>query len=177
MLIDQITGRTFSGLFTVRPGFDFASPLDYFQLVSHAAGHGGWAHLMGNMSFILLLGPILEEKYGGKKLAYMILITAFVTGVINSMFFDTGLLGASGIVFMFIILSSVVSRKEGTIPLTFILIVLLYLGQEVMRIFNDDSISQFAHIIGGLCGGAFGFYSPKSGEEDQETEVQKEIES
>ena len=68
-----------------------------------------------------------------------------------------GLLGASGVVFMFILLSSVTNARRGRIPLTFVLVVLLFLGQEVWNGLTQDNVSQFAHVIGGLCGAAFGF--------------------
>ena len=82
---------------------------------------------------ILLIGPMLEEKYGSRCLLSMILLTAFVTGVVNVIFFNTALLGASGIVFMMILLSSFASHKEGGIPLTLILVTVLYIGQEVVQ--------------------------------------------
>lgn len=138
--------------------FDFSNPLDYFRLLSHAIGHADWRHLVGNFSFILLIGPILEEKYGSKNLLIMMLVTAIITGILNNVTSDTGLLGASGVVFMMILLGSLVNLRSGTIPLTFIFIVVLYLGQEIYDgLSKEDQISQFGHILGGLCGMVFGF--------------------
>lgn len=142
--------------FTVYPTFRLGNPLDYFRVFSHSLGHANWAHLVSNFTFILLLGPILEEKYGSKMLLVMMFVTALVTGILNALFFTTALLGASGIVFMFIILSSVTNFRKGEIPLTFVLISVLFLGKEVIDIFKADNISQFAHIIGGVFGGVFG---------------------
>ena len=149
----------FTNKFFVSYGrFDWGDPLDYFRLVSHGIGHANWEHLVGNFSFILLIGPILEEKYGTKNLLFMMVITALITGILNNIFWDTGLLGASGIVFMMILLGSLVNFRSGTIPLTFILIVLLYLGKEVYTALSvEDQVSQFGHILGGLCGMFFGF--------------------
>ena len=45
----------------------------------------------------------------------MMIITAVITGILNTFFFPTGLLGASGIVFMFILLSSFSGIKEGEV--------------------------------------------------------------
>ena len=87
----------------------------------------------------------------------MIIFTAIFTGVLNILFFDTGLLGACGIVFMLILLSSITNYRNGDIPITFLLVVALYLGKEVMSAFETDQISQFGHIIGGVCGAVFGF--------------------
>jgi membrane associated rhomboid family serine protease len=114
--------------------------------------------MVGNFSFILLIGPILEEKYGSKMLLSLIFFTALVTGILNAVFFNNALLGASGIVFMMILLVSFANVQKGKIPLTFILVALLYLGQEVYQaVSSADNISQFAHIIGGICGGIFGY--------------------
>lgn len=143
--------------FTVYPTMSVTNPVDYFRLFSHVMGHGGWEHLVGNFTFILLLGPILEEKYGSQNLLFMMFITAIITGILNIVFFPSGLLGASGIVFMFILLSSVVNAQRGKIPLTFILVALLFLGKEVLQILENDNVSQFAHIVGGICGSVFGF--------------------
>jgi hypothetical protein len=40
---------------------------------------------------------------------------------------------------------------------TFILVALLFIGKEIIQSLNTDQISQFAHIIGGVCGSFFGF--------------------
>ena len=158
LVIDQFTGMALTErFFVVGPVMDLGNPIDYVRLVSHVVGHAGWGHLVSNFAFILLLGPILEEKYGGGTVLVMMATTALVTGVLNVLLFPTGLLGASGIVFMMILLSSFTNYRRGEIPLTFILVVILYLAREVVTIAQSDSISQFAHIAGGLCGSLFGF--------------------
>jgi len=143
--------------FLVLPAMDLFNPLDYFRLVSHILGHASWNHLFSNLVFILLLGPILEEKYGSRKLLFMIFVTALTTGLINILFLSTGLMGASGIAFMLIILASIVGRKNNSIPLTFLLVAVIFLGTEVTKAFQVNNISQTAHIVGGICGAAFGF--------------------
>ncbi|MEO7425877.1 MAG: rhomboid family intramembrane serine protease [Fibrobacteria bacterium] len=159
MVADGLSGhRLTPALFATYPGFRWASPLFYLQLISHVLGHKNWAHVAGNFSVILLVGPILEEKYGSAALVKMMLITALITGLLNAAFFTTGLLGASGLAFMMILLASFTNHKEGEIPLTFVLIVALYLAKEAVQAFSQDDISQFAHIIGGLCGSLFGFF-------------------
>jgi membrane associated rhomboid family serine protease len=158
LILDQLTGQSVGpAFFTTPPFFRWSSPLDYFRLFSHIFGHANWAHLINNFAFILLIGPILEEKYGSLTLFEMILTTAVATGLIQTIFFDSLLMGASGIVFMLIILGSLTNIKEGEIPITFVLIVLLYLTREFIHIFQKDSVSQLAHILGGICGSVFGF--------------------
>jgi membrane associated rhomboid family serine protease len=131
--------------------FDPFKPLNYFRLVSHIAGHVDWNHLISNLAYVLLLGPLLEEAYGSLTMLLMILVTGFVTGVLNVCFFPHPLLGASGVVFMMILLASFTNHGKDDVPLTFILIVILYLGREVMSAFIGVDFSSFAHLVCGLC--------------------------
>lgn len=48
------------------------NPLTYVRLFTHVFGHSGWEHYIGNASYILLLGPMLEEKYGSKRIIQII---------------------------------------------------------------------------------------------------------
>ena len=156
-IVDAIFGGLLMPFFSLSPYFDFTSLGWYFSLFTYTLGHASLGHLFGNISFMLLIGPILEEKYGSKSLIIMMLITAFLTALLNNIFFSTGIIGASGIVFMMIILVSFTNAKEGEIPLTFVLVMALYLGKEVFMAFDQDTTSQFAHILGGLAGAVFGF--------------------
>ena len=171
LLLEDLLGgeRYVMNFFTVYPHFDFTNIVSYFRLFSHAMGHGDWIHYTGNFTFILLLGPILEEKYGSKELLIMMFITAFIPGLLNVLFLDTALLGASGIVYMFIILSSVVNVRSGEIPMTFILVVAVFLGkeflsatQEAVNLKAQTNVSYFGHIVGGICGSAFAFLAVKN---------------
>jgi GlpG protein len=137
-------------------------PSDFLGLVTHILGHASWQHLLGNFMLILLLGPILEERQGSVPLLIMILITAVVTGLINFAFSSHGLLGASGIVFMLILLASTANIREGEIPLTFIAVAIIYLGGELIASFKtSDGISHLAHLVGGASGAALGFLGAK----------------
>jgi len=154
--------------FTVpgRGGFSASRLRDWVCLLSHALGHAHWSHWVSNISLILLLGPILEETYGSSSLLLMLGMTAFVTGGLNVLFFSSGLLGASGVVFMLILLASFSNFSKGEIPLTFLLVLLLYLGKELYNAFASDvrNISVFAHLMGGLMGSLFGFFRvPRAG--------------
>ena len=140
--------------------FSPASAKSWLTLFTHVLGHANWTHLISNFSFILLIGPILEEIYGSFSLFIMICITAVVTGLLNVLFFSSGLLGASGVVFMMILLASFTNFSKGEIPLTFILVLVLYLGRELYNSFGSGSsnVSEFAHIVGGFIGSLFGFF-------------------
>lgn len=135
------------------------SPLTYVRLIGHVLGHANPEHFLGNMLLLLVIGPPLEEKYGSGPLAGGILVTAVLSGILQMILFPhAALLGASGIVFMMIMLASLSGMKSGKIPLTLILVAVLYLGQEVYSIvFIKDSVANFMHIVGGACGTVFGY--------------------
>lgn len=135
------------------------NPMTYIRFITHVFGHSGWGHFIGNASYLLLLGPMLEEKYGSDRIIIVIVITALATGLINYIFFgNVALCGASGVVFAFIVLASFTGFKAGEIPLTFILVVIIFIGQQVYEgITIQDNISNMAHIVGGIVGACVGY--------------------
>ena len=155
-LLNKLTnGASNSAVFSVYRS-SLANPLTYLRCVCHVFGHAGWDHLIGNM---LILGPMIEEKYGTANTVIVMLATAVVTGIVNMIFFPgVRLLGASGIVFAFILIASITTTEDRTIPVTFILVALLYIGQQIYQgLFRKDNISQMAHIVGGIVGSVLGF--------------------
>ncbi|MDO4501265.1 MAG: rhomboid family intramembrane serine protease [Erysipelotrichaceae bacterium] len=130
--------------------------LTYVRLIGHIFGHADFSHLLSNMLYILLLGPMLEEKYGN-KLITIIIATALVTGIFHNLFDPhVVLLGASGVVFSFILLSSVTGKDKG-IPVTLILVAIFWIGGEIYTgLTTADSISQITHILGGIVGALLG---------------------
>ena len=146
--------------FMAHPHLDGAQA--YVGLFGHILGHASWAHLLGNFMLILLLGPILEERHGSLQLLIMILVTALVTGLANMAFSGNNLLGASGIVFMMILLASMANVRGGEIPLTFIAVAVIYMGGEVVHSFDKDGVSHMAHLVGGSVGALFGFLSARN---------------
>ena len=105
LILDKITGGISTlKLFSVYRS-SFLNPLTYVRLIGHIFGHAGWSHFINNIMMILILGPMLEEKYGSKDILLVILITAVVTGAFHMIFSPfTRLLGASGVVFSFILM-------------------------------------------------------------------------
>ena len=134
LFLDQWTdGWTTMHLFCVYRS-SLKDPLFYIRLFGHVLGHAGWEHFLNNMLLLLVVGPPMEEKYGSKALL-------------------------GGIVFMLIMLSSLAGFSGG-IPVTMLLVAALYFGQQVYDIiFVHDNVANFMHIVGGLCGTAFGYYS------------------
>ena len=136
-----------------------ADPMTYVRMFTHVFGHGGWSHFIGNASYLLLLGPMLEEKHSSEMLIKIIAITAVVTGLVNYIFFPrVALCGASGVVFAFIILASFTGFRAGEIPLTFLLVAAIFIGQQIYEgIVLTDNISNTAHIVGGVVGSFIGY--------------------
>lgn len=72
------------------------NPMTYLRFFTHILGHDGWGHFIGNATYLLLLGPLLEEKHGSKRLTIAIVIhrllsfprsntkSAIIIGVITS---------------------------------------------------------------------------------------------
>ena len=158
-LLNALTGGAGNRLVFSVYRSSLGDPLTYIRSFCHVFGHADWGHLTGNMIYILLLGPMLEEKYGTKNMILVIAVTALATGVFSQLLFPrVMLLGASGVVFAFILMSSVTVREDHTIPLTFILVAVFYLGQQAVQgLFTRDSVSQSTHLIGGAVGTAAGF--------------------
>ena len=134
LFLDQWTdGWTTMHLFCVYRS-SLKDPLFYIRLFGHVLGHASWDHFLNNMLLLLVVGPPMEEKYGSKPLL-------------------------CGMVFMLIMLSSLAGFSGG-IPVTMLLVAALYFGQQVYDIiFVHDNVANFMHIVGGLCGTAFGYYS------------------
>ncbi|NLD34654.1 MAG: rhomboid family intramembrane serine protease [Clostridiales bacterium] len=158
LLLNGLTGgasnRALFSVYRFRPG----DVLGYLRLVLHVLGHANFAHYAGNMSLLLVLGPMVEKHYGAGRYLIMIVLTALITGLAHIVLSPgTAGLGASGVVFMLIMLSALAGRTGGKVPLTLIVVAVIYLGGELAGgLFGQDNVSQLAHIAGGVCGIIFG---------------------
>ena len=163
LVLDTVTNGNITNSFFSVYRSSLVNPATYIRFFGHVVGHAGWDHFMGNIMMILVVGPLLEEKYGSSNILFVILSTALVTGIVNFVFFpNVQLLGASGVVFAFILLSSLTSITEGKIPITFILIAIIYIGEQVYSgIFINDNVANLTHIIGGLVGSVLGYIMNK----------------
>lgn len=158
LILGYCTGGLTTGLLFSVYRSSLLDPLTYVRMIGHVFGHANVGHLVGNLMIILLLGPFGEKRYGSGRSVIVILVTAIVTGLVHFIFVpNTALLGASGVAFAFIILSSLAEFKRHEIPVTFLLVAALYLGQQIVGLFLQDSVSQLTHILGGVVGGFFGF--------------------
>ena len=158
MLLGKFTGHGSTRLFFSVYRSSLLDPLTYVRMVGHVLGHGDWDHLIGNVMYILILGPMLEEKYGTKNLCFVMLVTALVVGLASFIFFPaTALLGASGIVFP----DPAVLRHELRDQHPHLRPGGGHLHGEILSAVTlQNSISYFAHILGAV-GTALGFLMNK----------------
>lgn len=171
-LLGVVSGGSLSTMFFTAYRLQVLNPLSWFRCVTSTMGHAGWEHFFNNMLYIILLGPILEEKYGSKVMILSIVLSGLATTLaITILAPNTGVIGASGVVFAWILMSSFTSFREGTIPVTFVLVFVFYIGQGVLNgVVARDNISQMGHIVGGLVGSSIGFLKNNNGKQS-DTEV------
>jgi len=138
----------------------WTDPAQYLRLLTHVLLHKDIAHFTGNYMLMLAVGPLIEEKYGYLNLIKMIVFTSLATGLIHVFSNQrAALIGASGLVFMMILLASFTNIREGRLPLTVLLVGFLYIGNEALgSVLVSDNISRLTHIAGGICGAGFGFH-------------------
>ena len=166
LIISGLTGGRLMNSFFTLFLTSAKDPLQYVRLFTHVLGHANWEHYSGNITLLLLIGPMLEEKYGSRRLLMVIISTALATAFVNLVLFpDIAVLGASGIVFAFILLASITDIHKGEIPLTLIVVAVIYIGGELVSgVFSNDSVSQLSHVIGGVVGCMFGYiFIPRRG--------------
>ena len=159
LILGMITGSSFTSRYFMIYFTSWKDPLFYLRLFTHVLGHASLEHYANNMMIFLLVGPLLEEKYGSKRLIEIISLVSVITGLIHILLSpNTGLLGASGVDFAFILLASVTGSRSGNeIPLTLLIVAIIYLSQQIYAgVTASDNISQLTHIIGGAIGAVYG---------------------
>ena len=134
------------------------NPLTYIKLFTHCIGHKDFDHLVSNFLYILLVGPMIEEKYGSINTLILLLLTSLVIALFNIIFTNYRILGASGNVYMLIVLSSFSNISEGKIPITVLLILIFYIIGEIKNsiLEGNKKIYHDGHLLGALCGLVFG---------------------
>lgn len=124
-----------------------------WTMVTHILAHGNYQHWVMNAPIIAILGPSVEEKYGSLTTLMMIVITAFIVGIVSHSIGES-CIGLSTICYMFIMLNAFRGSERG-IPF----IVLFLAAVEIVPEFfasNTDQIAHWAHITGAFCGIGFG---------------------
>ena len=154
ILMDGRLHAMFNAYFTA-----FTDPYMYARLLSKAFMHADLLHYMRNFSAILILGPIVERRYGSPRLLLMMAATSFITGFIHVSFTrDVMLMGASGVTYMLIILACFVNVRRRRVPLAALVVGLFYLATEFWNALTlNDNIAHLSHAIAVLCGLGFGY--------------------
>lgn len=143
--------------------FNFKVPLSYVQVLFHVFASAEQSTLLSNVIIVLLLGPILEEKYGSVIIGMMMLLSALLSGVLNSSFCLYGASGADPIVFMFVLLNSYISISKKKIPLSAVIVLILFISSEFYAKNPNGFNGILVNIAGGLCGSLLAFLtSPKA---------------
>ena len=146
-------------------------PRSWLQFVTHVVGHVNWTHLQGNLVNMLLVGPQCEREYGTFNLLKIILWTALFSGLAHmALGASNGVqLGASGVVFSLILLSSLVAAHDQRVPLTFVANVVVWcwteIGATVFSGNGSDRTSHLAHLSGAVVGTIAGYYLHAGGAE------------
>lgn len=152
--------------------FDFFSPADYLKIILYAFGHSDVQEFFANLAILLLLGPVLEERYGSKMIALMTGISTLVTGVLCVSLSPISLSGSSQIVFMMIFLTFLTERNRRSIKISWLALLCVYIFLEISVNLESKVIFEKEHsmaavflikntpilfyIIGGSAGGIFG---------------------
>ena len=62
MLLNWMTKGISNHLLFMTYHSSLKAPMTYVRFFTHIFGHADWEHFIGNMCYILMLGPMLEEK-------------------------------------------------------------------------------------------------------------------
>lgn len=159
-------GWTTQNLFSVYKS-SLSDYLTYPRFILHVLGNTDLTTCTANVIVLLVVGPAAEDRFGSAKVLTAVLLTAIATGLVMWFLFpDAVLMGASGELFMLMVLASFASVRGGYIPLTLLLVLVLYLGSEVLQaVTGTAGLAELTHIAGGVVGVLLGvIYSRGAGE-------------
>ncbi len=150
--------------------FNFSSFIDYIRLILYVFGYHSSSDFFITMMVLLLLGPLIEERYGSSIFSLMIFVTSLSGGVLTATLSSENLLGSKGIAFMLIILSFLSEFSKGYIPASCLLSFILFFMDGFIGLKSDMHFSDFTQysvkvlvlLASGISGSLFGFLaSPK----------------
>lgn len=159
-ILNTITNNKVTSFLKIRRG-SFFNPMNYLRLVTSSLCHSDFNHFKNNFIFILLLGPILEEKYGSFVLLEMLLITMVASSLFHLLFYDSSAIGSSDVVYMMVMLCAVACSFDKKIPITFVFLFLFFVLGEILLMFfhkKGDKTSHDGHVVGAILGFVFGYF-------------------
>lgn len=172
----NLVEKTFSAVGNAKSAvpFNFKNPVHYLRILLHVFGHSNWIHFSCNFSLILILGPILEERYGSPAIIIMSSVAIIVSGLLNACFFTSAIMGADSIVFMMILLSSYAALTKGEIQIPVVMLFILFICMEFFMEISGGikDIAKISQLAGGICGSMFGFLvAPKTPKAQKEKTI------
>lgn len=138
--------------------------LELWRFVTPVLLHGGWWHLLANMSFLLAYGPALEGIYGIPRFLALYLLSAVGGNLLSWAFNPVPGIGAStamfglgaayvGLYWRWGLVDEVMARRIGTL-LVFVLVAGFLASGWI-------PLDNWGHLGGGLAGLAFGYLGPR----------------
>lgn len=127
------------------------------NLILHIFGHSNFNHWFGNITLLAIIGQSVEDKYGSWITLVLVILDAIIVGLAYCFLQPVSCYGLSSVVYMFVVLNTFPSKKDNSISILTILIMIIFICPEIIGLIkNNDNIGHLAHLIAGLNGLIFG---------------------
>ena len=142
--------------------FNFKEAASYLRLVLYQFGYFDLYFLFRDLIIILLLGQILEERYGSVIMGLMMFFSSLFSGVLNACFCTGKIYGAASIVIMMVFLNTLTSISKKNVSILSVATIALVVCSEFFTK-SHGFLGVIVSVAGGLCGSLFAFLaSPKA---------------
>ena len=134
-------------------------PFAYVRFLGYVFGNPDLKKLFISLISLLVLGQILEERYHGKILLIVIIVSSVVSGVLCFILFpDIVMMGSEAVIFAFVLLSPLKALKKKELPMTFILIIIFGLCFLIYsEMIVEGNTYQITNMVGGIIGCLVGY--------------------
>ncbi|NBH75921.1 rhomboid family intramembrane serine protease [Rodentibacter pneumotropicus] len=142
----------------------FDQDWELWRYISHSFVHLSNIHIIANLSWFWLFGSVIERYFGGRKLFFIFLVSAMVSGIVQNYFSGAGFFGLSGVVYAVLGYVFVVDKLNANIfnlPKGFFTMLLVGLIFGFISPLFDIYIGNAAHVSGLLVGLLWGFIDSK----------------
>ncbi|OGW55109.1 MAG: hypothetical protein A2Y81_05705 [Nitrospirae bacterium RBG_13_43_8] len=113
--------------------------------------HGSFSHLFFNMFALALFGSMLEAIVGWKNFLIVFFSTGIFSGIV-SVFFYSGVLGASGAIFGVLGVLGMIRPKMGVlamgVPMPMVAAIIIWAALDLFGVFYPDQTAHFGHLAG-----------------------------
>ncbi|OOF54436.1 rhomboid family intramembrane serine protease [Rodentibacter genomosp. 2] len=135
-----------------------------WRYITHSFVHLSNIHIIANLSWFWLFGSVIERYFGGRKLFFIFLVSAIVSGIVQNYFSGAGFFGLSGVVYAVLGYVFVVDKLNANIfnlPKGFFTMLFVGLIFGFISPLFDIYIGNAAHISGLIVGLFWGFIDSK----------------